>query len=185
MAKWRESAPLGPAAAPPRPGVGCEGSAPLARPWAHVGVRGPRGRPQRAREGRPPSLYPLIHVAAAFFWDDAPVRRGLAMSAAAPAPCLACISRHHGQHSCSRRRSFATLSPVERSVRQRPSPAATSAAASTSPKPTPERRAAGRAGVTPAARRDQAAAPAKMSLVAARRAAARSPRPPRSRWATA
>ena len=63
MAKWRESAPLGPAAAPPRPGVGCEGSAPLARPWAPVGVRGPRGRPPRAREGRPPSLYPLIHVA--------------------------------------------------------------------------------------------------------------------------
>ena len=71
------SAPLGPAAAPPRPGVGCEGSAPLARPWAHVGVRGPRGRPPRAREGRPPSLYPLIHVASFFFGRRAsPARAG-------------------------------------------------------------------------------------------------------------
>ena len=50
--EWRESAPLGPAAAPLRPGVVYEGSAPLGRPWAHDGLRSARGCPPRALKGR-------------------------------------------------------------------------------------------------------------------------------------
>ena len=134
---------------------------------------GPTGAPSKGTRGASAIALATDPRGEPFFLDDAPVRRGLAMSAAAPAPCLACISRHHGQHSCSRRRSFATPSPVVRPARQRISPAAASAAAtSTSPRPTPERRAAGRAVVRPSARRNQAAAQARMSVVAARRAAA-------------
>ncbi len=102
-------------AAAPRGGV--RGQRPAR---AAMGTRwgsGPTGAPSKGARGASAIALTTDPRGEPFFLDDAPVRRGLAMSAAAPAPCLACISRHHGQHSCSRRRSFATPSPVEQRLR--------------------------------------------------------------------
>ena len=59
--EWRESAPLGPAAAPLRPGAGYEGSAPLARPWAHDGFRSHGAAPKDTR-GTSAIALPGIHA---------------------------------------------------------------------------------------------------------------------------